>query len=1002
MHTSLLTFNAGEVSPYLRHRLDFEKTASSAETLRNFLPLPYGGVIKRPGLRWIADAAETAGTNSRALPFIASDGTRYILHFTPDVLTIYRTDGTVADSIAFMDGYTWPAEMDWEDTIRQLHIVQVNDVAFITHPGTFPLRLKRVNDTEWHLAFIPFERAPMLDENLDKNKTFTVASDPVAPDWTLGEDYVTGDVVFTDCEWKCLDGHTAGAANKPGDGADWRDYWQRMFYVAGDPVTLLADDREQVKWTNLWQYTTGQYVYLTADGGGDYDNTVALADSGADYVAKAKTDHDEPFGNNLTTDTTNWQIYYTWGATYNNLGDRKFHIPSGKVYECILAHMATTHEPTVAGDWATYWTLYETPASITQYRPDKYQAGETVSRKGRTYTCILDHYPKSNRTPGSGAQWETYWTETSRMVEEFAAGNFSPGQYFRISPERDERDFQAELTATGTPGDVKRSEPIAVQGAWNFNTFGTWWGTFDLQRSSNNGKTWQTIRSWQASGDRNIADTGIEDTAVLLRLRFTKEDGGTTESGLDQDDSPPRGLLIPESTYVTGYCLIDTYTSADEMTGIAKTSMMSGNTFRWAEGAFNSRDGFPRAICLHESRLVFAGTTAKPVSLWFSASDDLNNFETGAEADDGLYITLALTNASPIRWLASQRRLFIGTAFGEWVSGSETTDTPITPTNFIARQYSGYGSAGMQPLIANDAIFFTERRGTRLREMAYASDRESYDAADLSRLAEHLLRSGLSHFTWQQTREPGLWLIDRLGNLLHFAYSRTDRVAAWSRHDTTGGTFLDVIVLPSDEGDDEVFFIIDRSGTTTLERFPQHWQAAQENGTDDNPFFHLDGNLGSGTTITIPTHLQGVSITRLILEKDGTTYTGAASSTVTYPNPTATIASADWQIGRPVISEISSLPIDLQTQDGTSQARLKRADSITTNTYKSRGGHVWNNTLTKKQEIRHVATDLLQTAWISTPPDSGNREDLQFHLYHADPFPFHLRAATIRWQLNER
>jgi len=964
MHSSLLSFNSGEVSPYLRHRIDFEKAASSCEVMRNFLPLPYGAAVKRPGLVsletvTISEASVLAGENQAMFPFIASTGDKYLLHFMEDRLKIYRTDGSVADSMAFMDGYAWP-ESPWENGIRALHMVQINDVAFFTHPGSFPLRLRRVNDTEWHLQFIPFDRAPMLDENTDKRKTFTVASDPVADTWANGETYVVGDVVFTNCEWKCTAEHTATSGKKPGTGADWRDYWQRMFYKEGDPVTLLADDREEDVWVEgVWSsYSKGQ---------------VRL--NGTEFIIA--TDDHEASATDLTpgdiigtpvpyqTEYTHWRGIDMWPS--DNIPSVSFAIDTGMwlarggvVYEAIADDASPTSAewPGTGANTATYWsvvggitaspgqyTVGETDGGIVDwvgFIGTEYQANDRVSRKGRVYTCLLDHTASSSNRPGSGASWETYWVETSRMVEEWAAGNFSPGQYFRISPERDEQDFQLELQAIGAVDDVTRSENMAVQGAWNFQTYGTWWGTFQLQRSANNGKTWETMRSWQAAGDRNIADSGIEDTPVLLRLKFTKEDGGTTEAALNYDDSPPRGLLIPESPFVTGYCLMDTYTDSDEMTGTAKTAMLSGNTYRWAEGAFNSRDGFPRAIALHESRLCFASTAARPVSMWLSASDDLINFETGVEADDAIYATLALSNASPIRWMSSQRRLFVGTAFGEWVVGSETSDSPTTPTNFIARQYSGYGSHPQQPLIALDATFFVERKGMRLRELAYFSEREAYDAADLTRIADHLTRDGIAAMAWQQTREPGLWIVTRAGALLHFAYSRTERIMAWTRHDTEDGLFRDVVVIPSDDGDDEVFFLVDRT-YTELERFPQHWLSAIE--LADDPVV------------------------------------------------------ADTVDDLPITAELVTLPIDMASQDGTTQARRKRLNKVSLSLFHSAGGHLWNADQTKKQPI---TGSTITTGWVDVVPDSGNLDEVALRIHHAGAQPFILRCATMRFQLHEK
>jgi hypothetical protein len=334
--------------------------------------------------------------------------------------------------------------------------------------------------------------------------------------------------------------------------------------------------------------------------------------------------------------------------------------------------------------------------------------------------------------------------------------------------------------------------------------------------------------------------------------------------------------------------------------------------------------------------------------------------------------------------MASQRRLFIGTAFGEWVSGSESSDAPLSPTNFLARQYSTYGSAPIMPHLAGDAILFLDRKATRLREMAFDDTRGSYDAADLTRMGEHLTRGGISNMAWQTTREPGIWAVRRDGMLLHFAWIRRENVAAWSRHTTTGGEFYDVAVLPSDRGDDEVFFVVARGGSMHLERFQQNWQAAVE---DDNGWFHLDGVAGSGSTITIPAHLRTSGPDVSIQD-----YTG---------DTTDTISSAEWQIGKIIESALNSLPVDMSGQEGTTQARRKRLRKVLLSLYQSRGGQVWNRSGTNKQTIPAISSEVLRTGWAETVPDSGALDDLQLRIFHDEPFPFCLRSAVLRWEVHE-
>lgn len=971
MNQSLLAFNAGEVSPYMRHRIDFDRTASSAEEMTNFLAMPYGAAVKRPGLEYLAPV-ETAGPNSRTFPFIASDGSRYLLHFTADTLTVYDTAGTEKASLAFLADYAWPDPFDWNTSLRTVQIVQLNDIAYIAHQACHPMQLSRLSDSSWTLEYIAFPAPPMLDENTDTGLTYSVAANPPADAWTTATAYTAGDEVTTNSQWVCIANHTSGTTNKPGTGSAWRTYWSRRIFAAGDAIALIADDASGTGWTlNYHTYHAGDLY--TAPGTGELG--IALVDHTSDLGFNPE---DAPTSSEWGL-VGEWSDDFIVAAPTVALGAYRTNAADPTLYQCILAHapysIGSTSEPGVGATWETYWedTGITLPGTLTTwFLSDPYAPDTVVTVAGRRYKCTTSHTPvEVTNKPGSGSGWSSVW----QRLDAFPASPSTltgrgPGRYYRIAPERTAGDYQIELLATN--GAISPS--LFVAGEWDFFTYGTWTGTFYVERSYDQGATWTVARYYQTSADRNVADQGTEDPAALLRVRFS----GTTGSG--------EAVLIPRSADVPGFIVCDERSSESLLYGTALSPVMSGSTYRWTPGAFSDVYGYPRAIALHDASLCFAGTTSHPVSLWLSQADDFTNFETGANASDSIFATLALTNASPIRWLASQRRLIVGTAFGEWIVGSETSDAPTTPTNFMARQHSSYGTAAIPPLIANDALFFTERNGSRLREFGFSSERGTYDAQDLSRIAEHLTAPGLSSFAWQQTREPGLWIVRRDGILLHFAYARAERLAAWSKHTTTDGLFRDVVVFPSDAGDDEVFFIIDRGDVSTLERFPQHWQAAQESGTG---WFALDGIRGTGDTLALPDHLDGAETVSILNGTDD--------------DIPATPADDDtWQIGLPIVSRLTSLPIDSMAGDGSTQARKKRMSKVILSLFASRGGSVTNRNDARTQPIANTQPSAtLRTGWEETIPDAGGLDDMQLRILHSDPFPFTIRAAVIRWQLLE-
>ena len=955
LHQTFLSFNSGEISEYLLYRTDFAKVPGAAQKMRNFLPLPFGAAAKRPGTLWLTQTL-VAGANSKAFGFTSSDGLNYILHFTQGFLKIYREDGTVAASLAFITGYTFPSDANNEDSIRGLQMVQVNDVAFFTHPRLHPLQLVSVSDTSWTLGFIPFERAPVMDENSDMAKTYTVASNPVAAGWVNGQSYSPGQKAFTNCEWLCIASHQANGDRFPGGGGTWKNYWRRMFYTAGQAITLLGSDGFELPWkTDYRSYTPGRTAL-------DFDGTPPSLTLPSFYLCVAPHTMDNTYSGLESHAAAQWELPLPAGVTwvyvfeyFNGTSSGGYFIgdlvyTGGSIYRCIAVHAATgggpgIFVPGVTSGWGTYWELkfaaYSAPVAAVLATP--YVTGTRISYGGLVYAANSTHYPDEDNAPGeSGAPWTLLsngWTAA------WATSPTCPGKYFKISPQRDDSDFQIEIAAVAS-NSYQYSAQIVVEGPWNFYTFGTWTGTFQLQRSINGGASWQVIRSWQSSADRNVADAGTEDVPTLLRLQYFHGADGS---------SNPRAILVPERNHVTGFALMNLYVGATMMTGIAKTSLLSGSTFEWSEGAFDLERGFPRTLTLHGFRLWFAATVLNPVSIWASRINDFFDFETGTEDDAGIFRTLAASNHTPIRWLASTRRLFLGTSMSEWVEGSERLDSPITPTNVQFREYTPTGSCPHQPLPVNDGLFFLGRQGGRLYELgASENGGDTFAANDLSMLSEHLTAQGISGIAYQQTRQPCLWAVTRAGNLLSFNYVRSQQISAWAMHNTASGLFRDVVVFPSETGDDEVFFIIDRGANSHLERFPQGWLATQEAGTVGN---YVDA-----------AGLTGGSF--------------------------------------PIISELKVPPQDMSLDGGGTQGRRKRANEILLNVYQSFGGGVTYDGETV--DILYANTsDLMDTpvtlksGWQALTLSPGYMDDLQFSIVHSAPYPFTVRAAVLRWNLHE-
>jgi hypothetical protein len=159
--TPILTaFNGGEISPRLYGRVDIAKYASSCRRMENFIPLIEGGVTRRPGTRFIAQAKGDA--DARLIPFIFSTEQAYIIEAGPNYFRFYRNGGVVETSPGVPYEIASPYGVGDLDGLRW---VQSADVLYLAHPSHAPRKLSRTAHTAWTLTTIAFQDGPYLTKN---------------------------------------------------------------------------------------------------------------------------------------------------------------------------------------------------------------------------------------------------------------------------------------------------------------------------------------------------------------------------------------------------------------------------------------------------------------------------------------------------------------------------------------------------------------------------------------------------------------------------------------------------------------------------------------------------------------------------------------------------------------------------------------------------------------------------------------------------------------------
>jgi len=212
----------------------------------------------------------------------------------------------------------------------------------------------------------------------------------------------------------------------------------------------------------------------------------------------------------------------------------------------------------------------------------------------------------------------------------------------------------------------------------------------------------------------------------------------------------------------------------------------------WRLGAFSDTTGHPSCVTFFEQRLVFAGTTNQPQTIFFSKSGDYENMDAnigGTIADDDAIIyTIASNQVNAIRFMTSTRTLIIGTAGGEFTVSGGGTDSAVTPTNILIKKQSNHGAANVDAIAVGNATLFLQRAKRKIRELAYNFDVDGYIAPDMTILAEHITEGGLTQIAYQQEPNQIVYGVRGDGELVGLTYQREQQVTAWHRH-IFGGRF---------------------------------------------------------------------------------------------------------------------------------------------------------------------------------------------------------------------
>lgn len=947
-----ISFNGGELSPWLDPRIDLDKYRSGCRQLENMLPAVYGGALRRPGTAYLG-AAPTASGKVRLVPFVASVSTTYILEFSALKLRIWTTGATPA-LVKYLSAGT--AETTTITVTSDSGMDQKTIILYDNNNASVGVWLDDGSTSPAPAAALACATQLRIDVSPAMNTTDV--ADLIADALEAHTDFTAQNV--------------ANVATVTATRTGVRTNGSNVDALVTVAVTVQGVDPVEA---GVLEIVT---TYLEAD----LDQLQFCQQNDVLFIAHP----DHPPKELARYSANDWRLgalQVFWPATLEeNVSETTIDV----------APITTTGEGA-----ATAWS------SATSYTT----LGGKVAHSSKTWAlktaCV-------NVEPGSGALAERHWMEThgaspttdqcygaGQQVTLTATGatfaSTDIGSKWVVVHKREEM----KVVLLGSASVASLSAAVFALGEWSAAITASGTGSTDfeiiflVQRSFDN-INWETrnvLTSDYGSVQKLI--TGFEKDPCFLRLRMESKVSVITGLKASIEVGDPASYAIYEIISHTSS------TSVKALVYFPPWGLYTATRY-WHPPAWSVTNGFPRAVTLHQGRLYFGGTAMKPTTFWGSAVDGYQDFRVAAEDDSAVAYTLNSDEASGVEWLVSQDSLVIGTASGEWVFGSKTGET----TEKLRRNTS-YGSLPVQARTIADALVFIQRSGRKVREFAWSFERDGYNSVDLSMLAEHVGDSVFLQMAIQRNPDPIIWVVTTAGELLALTYERSQKVAAWSRH-TTDGFFESVAAIPGSGEDDQIWVAVQRTvnGTTSrfIERITPDVVRMLKSGTNTTLVYSdcskTSVSSGSGLVSGLG-HLEAKSVSLLV--------DGKVHAPVTVSGGTVQLAASAANYNKTVVA---GLPYDsileptyLETMDPNSVtlAGKKRLHRAVLEFWKSGAVNVSTDAGVTFKPITFAAGVTLMTGPHEMYLDGSSARQVTAIFKQSDPLPFNLMGVILRYNV---
>lgn len=466
---------------------------------------------------------------------------------------------------------------------------------------------------------------------------------------------------------------------------------------------------------------------------------------------------------------------------------------------------------------------------------------------------------------------------------------------------------------------------IRVTGVGTARTFtitrsGTWSATITLQRSLAEPGNWTDVATFTSNGTASYSDD-LDNQIVYYRIGIKTGDYTSGTAVVS---------LAYSSGSLTGVCRITAVASETSASAIV-LKQFGGTTASdvWSEGAWSAYRGYPSAVGLFESRLIWAGKD----KVWGSEVDAFESFDPDIEGDSAPFSrSIGEGPVDKFNWLLPLQRLILGAQMSEFSAKSSNFDEPLTPSNFNLKASSTQGSLAIEAVKIDNTGLFADRSGTKLFQLTYNVDTYDYSASDLTMLCPELCDAGIARVAVQRRPDTRVHVVLDDGTAAVMVLEPGEEVTCWITVETDG-LIEDVVILPGTP-EDSVYYVVNRTINSLTKRYLEKWAMESEcrgetlNKQADS--FIIFTNSPASATVTGLSHLEGESVVvwadgKCLDDADGAIETFTVSSgQISLTDGGSAYLATTGVVGLAYEARFKSTKLAYAAAQGTAMSRRKR------------------------------------------------------------------------------